>query len=128
LDYRSGRRSFVSNVHAYWFTACDRVVAEARERCKRSPSVFYEVERVNILGVDSPTANHVDDFLRDRHTPRFLLRINLFLVQENIERAWAAHAQSHWNAKLAFDRVLEAHGLGFDVVSHEAALDLDLHA
>ena len=48
-------------------------------------------------------------------------------VEENVQRARGAGAQPDRNSEFLLHFVLEAHGLGFDVRSKEAALDFDFH-
>ena len=59
--------------------------------------------------------------------PLLLLRIDLLAIEEDPEGAGRSRADTSGDAKLAFDIVLEAHGLALDVSSKEAAFDFDGH-
>jgi hypothetical protein len=86
------------------------------------PSTF----RIGLAG--SFTANQVDEFISRRRVPHLLLRVDLLPVDENIQRARGAGTQPNRSTELAFEIVLEAHGLRFQIASKEAAFDLDLHS
>ena len=73
-------------------------------------------------------ADQADKFISGRQTPCLFLGVDPFAIYENIQCARGASTQSDWNTELTFDIVLEAHGLGFDVASKEAAFDLDTHS
>ena len=73
-------------------------------------------------------ADQADKFISGRQTPCLFLGVDPFAVYENIQCARCASTQSDWNTELTFDIVLEAHGLGFDIASKEAAFDLDTHS
>ena len=74
------------------------------------------------------TANQVDEFISRRRVPHLLLRVDLLPVDENIQCTRGAGTQPNWSTELAFEIVLEAHGLRFQITSKEAAFDLDLHS
>ena len=74
------------------------------------------------------TANQVDEFISRRRVPHLFLRVDLLAVDENIQCARGPGTQPNWSTELAFEIVLEAHGLRFQITSKEAAFDLDLHA
>jgi hypothetical protein len=71
--------------------------------------------------------NQFDEFIGSRQTPCTLFGIDLFAIEENIQRAGEAGTQSNGNVELPFDIVLEAHGLCLDVASKKAAFDLNTH-
>lgn len=73
-------------------------------------------------------ADQLDKFLCRRHAPRFLLRVDLFTIEENIQGARPAGTHPHRNIELAFHGVFEAHGLSLNIASKEAASNLDAHA
>lgn len=56
---------------------------------------------------------------------RFLVGEDFFAVGKDVERSRAAHLNAHGDAEFAFDVLFQAHGLGLQVVSEEAALDDD---
>ena len=91
-------------------------------KARALPSTF----RIGLAG--SFTANQVDDFISRRRVPHLLLRVDLLPVDENIQCARCAGTQPNWSTELAFEIVLEAHGLRFQITSKEAAFDVDLHS
>jgi hypothetical protein len=70
----------------------------------------------------------VQDFFGGRQPAALRLRVDGVAVHNHIQRAQAAHAEFHLlYSRLAFEITFQAPGLLADVVSKEAALDLDFH-
>jgi hypothetical protein len=59
--------------------------------------------------------------------PSLLLGIDLLAVKENIQGPGWAKADASGNFQFPLDAIFQAHGLRFDVVSKETALDFDCH-
>ena len=55
------------------------------------------------------------------------MREDFLAVGEYVEGAGAAHLDLNGDVEFAFDVLFQAHGLGLQVVSEEAALDDDFH-
>ena len=62
-----------------------------------------------------------------RHAAGLLLGEDLLPIDPNVERTWSTHADLGGNLELTLYGFFQAHGLSFDVASHETALDLDVH-
>ena len=56
-----------------------------------------------------------------------LIRVNLLPVHIHVECARTAHFHRHRLFEFAFQILFQAHGLNFNVMSEEAALDDDFH-
>ena len=72
-------------------------------------------------------ANQLNDLVRGRQPTSLFFGIDLLPVNENVQRAWPAQADTSGNLQLAFNALFQAHGLSLDIVSIETALDFDFH-
>jgi len=92
-----------------------------RARARRASSTFSR-------SLPSPAiANQPNDLVRGRQPASLLLGIDFSPVNENVQCAWPAHADTCGNLQLAFDALFQAHGLCLYVMSKETALDFDVH-
>ena len=97
------------------------------DRLQGSASESQSSHRSRRLSGRELTADQADKFARVRHAPRTLLRVDLFAIDEDVQRARRPCTYSSWKAQFTFNIVLEAHGLCFDFASNKTAFDLYVH-
>jgi hypothetical protein len=78
--------------------------------------------------VSADSQEQFDDLVSGWQPPSLFLRIDFMVIDEDVECAWAAHANASGNLQLAFDALFQAHGPSADITSKETALDFHNHS
>jgi hypothetical protein len=74
-----------------------------------------------------PLAQQTDHFFNARQASGLLFRINLFPIDENIQRSRGTRTHPNGKVELPFNLIFEAPGLSLNVTSKKAAPDFDCH-
>lgn len=76
----------------------------------------------------SAGANQVKNLIGGRQPAGLGFGIDSLTVNENVQPAWLAKADTSGNPQFVFDALFQAHGLRPDITSKETTLDFDGHS